>query len=54
MASGCRTLKLKAYGQKMPLDDRFVITEPAEENHEWAKHNEWDIGTTFLSDKIWL
>ena len=38
----------------MPLDERFVATEPAEEGHEWSKHNEWDIGTTFLSDKIWL
>jgi len=52
--SGCRTLRLKVYGQKMPLDHRFVVTEPAEERHEWAKHNEWDIGTTFLSNKIWL
>ena len=54
LRSGCRTLRLKAYGQKMPLDDRFMVTEPAQEDHEWAKHNEWDLGTTFLDDKIWL
>jgi hypothetical protein len=52
LRSGCRTLRLKVYGQKMPLDDSFMVTEPAQEDDEWAKHNEWDLGTTFLDDKI--
>lgn len=34
MSFGCRTLRLKAYGQKMPLDAKFVLTETAEEDHE--------------------
>lgn len=52
--AGCNTLRLKAYGQKMPMIDRFLTTEPAEVDHRWASHNEWDIGTTFLSRHIWL
>lgn len=32
----------------------FMLTEPAEAKHDCAKHNEWDLGTTFLDNKIWL
>jgi hypothetical protein len=38
----------------MPLDNRFMSTEPAEAKHEWAQHNEWDLGTTCLDNEIWL
>jgi len=31
-----------------------MVTEPAEARHEWAKYNEWDLGITFLDNKIWL
>jgi hypothetical protein len=52
--TGCDSIRLKAYGQKMPLDVQFLRSEPADVNHRWAKHNEWDIGTTFKSPDIWL
>ena len=52
--AGCDTLRLKAYGQKMPLVHKFLNTEPAEIGHRWAEHNEWDIGTSFTSPYIWL
>jgi hypothetical protein len=29
-------------------------TEPAQTDHRWAEHNEWDIGTSFASPYIWL
>jgi hypothetical protein len=50
--AGCDTMRLKAYGQKMPIS--FQETEPAQVDHRWAKHNEWDIGRTFHSPWIWL
>lgn len=52
--AGCDSIRLKAYGQKMPLDVQFLKSEPADIAHRWAKHNEWDIGTTFKSPDIWL
>lgn len=52
--AGCRAIRLKTYGQKMPLTDMFLTKEPAQTDHQWAKHNEWDIGVTFPSDHIWL
>lgn len=52
--AGCDTVRIKAYGQKMPLTPQFLKSEPADNNHRWAVHNEWDIGTTFDSPHIWL
>lgn len=54
ISAGCNSIRLKAYGQKMPIDGQFMKTEPAQVDHPWAEHNEWDIGTTFTSDNIWL
>jgi hypothetical protein len=54
VAAGCHTIRLKAYGQKMPMTDNFLHNEPAQTNHRWAEHNEWDIGTSFTSPYIWL
>jgi hypothetical protein len=53
-AANCDTIRLKAYGQKTPLIDRFVTREPAQLDHRWAEHNEWDIGQIFQSPYIWL
>lgn len=50
----CDTIRLKAYGQKTPLIDRFVNKEPAQTDHRWAEHNEWDIGQIYQSPYIWL
>lgn len=50
----CDAIRIKAYGQKMPLIPLFLRSEPAQEAHRWAVHNEWDIGTTFTSQHIWL
>ena len=52
--AGCTTLRLKAYGQKLPLIPRFRIPEPAEATHPLAQLNEWDIGVTYRSKYIWL
>lgn len=52
--AGCETMRLKEYGQKMPIGHEFLKTEPAEVNHRWAEHNEWDLGRTFTSPHIWL
>ncbi|GFZ44301.1 hypothetical protein JCM24511_02023 [Saitozyma sp. JCM 24511] len=41
-------------GQKMPMTEEFLHTEPAQTDHRWAEHNEWDIGTSFASPYIWL
>lgn len=38
----------------MPIARQFMKTEPAEVNHRWAEHNEWDLGKTFTSPHIWL
>jgi hypothetical protein len=54
IAAGCDTIRLKAYGQKMPMTDGFLHNEPAQTDHRWAEHNEWDIGTSFASPYIWL
>ena len=53
-AAGCDTIRLKAYGQEMPMLDEFMQTEPADVDHRWAEHNEWDMGTSFDSPYIWL
>jgi hypothetical protein len=53
-ASGCDTIRLKAYGQKTPLEARFIAREPAQIEHKWAEHNEWDIGQSFVAPHIWL
>jgi hypothetical protein len=53
-AAGCHTIRLKSYDQKMPMTAPFLQNEPAQTDHRWAKHNEWDIGTTFVSPYIWL
>lgn len=52
--AGCDTIRLKAYGQKTPIVGGFVRQEPAEVDHRWAIHNEWDIGRSFGSQYIWL
>jgi hypothetical protein len=52
--SGCDTIRLKTYGQKTPLEARFISHEPAQVNHRWAEHNEWDIGQSFTSPHVWL
>lgn len=52
--AGCDTVRIKEYGQKMPLVDQFLSGEPAQEDHRWAEHNEWDISTSFKSPLIWL
>jgi hypothetical protein len=54
IAAGCNTIRLKAYGQKMPMTEDFLHNEPAQTDHRWAEHNEWDIGTSFASPYIWL
>jgi hypothetical protein len=51
---GCDTLRMKEYGQKTPLEEQFLEGEPADVEHRWAEHNEWDIGKNFESDRIWL
>jgi len=50
----CDTMKIKAFGQKMPITCQFLHSKPAETNHRWAVHNEWDIGKNFNSPYIWL
>ena len=52
--AGCDTIRLKAYGQKTPLLAQFLSKEPAQIDHRWAEHNEWDIGQSFSSSFIWL
>ena len=52
--AGCTTLRLKAYGQKLPLIDQFYKAEPAQPDHKMADLNEWDIGVTYASNNIWL
>jgi hypothetical protein len=52
IAAGCHTIRLKAYGQKMPMTNDFLHNEPAQTNHRWTEHNEWDIGTSFTSPYI--
>ena len=52
--AGCPTLRLKMYGQKLPLTEQFGNGEPAQLDHPLAKWNEWDIGVTFKASDIWL
>jgi hypothetical protein len=52
--AGCDTIRIKAYGQKLPITDKFLPTEPADVTHRWASHNCWDIGRNFDSSYIWL
>lgn len=52
--AGCDTIRLKAYGQKMPINQTFLPTEPAHQQHRWSVHNEWDIGKTFPLPDVWL
>ena len=52
--AGCKTLWLKAYGQKLPYLRRFISTEPAQVDHLLAEFNQWDIGKSFNSVFIWL
>ncbi|EIW67461.1 hypothetical protein TREMEDRAFT_64716 [Tremella mesenterica DSM 1558] len=52
--AGCETLRLKAYGQKLPLISQFHIQEPTKISHPLVKYNEWDIGVTIPSNYIWL
>nr|XP_018998912.1 uncharacterized protein I203_08552 [Kwoniella mangroviensis CBS 8507]OCF62373.1 hypothetical protein I203_08552 [Kwoniella mangroviensis CBS 8507] len=54
IASGCTVIRLKAYGQKMPITDCFLSSEPAQVDHKYAKYNKWDIGVNFGSPYIWL
>lgn len=50
----CHTIRLKQYGQKLPLVPQFTAPEPAQVNHPLVKTNAWDIGTTVPSEDIWL
>ncbi|EIW69240.1 hypothetical protein TREMEDRAFT_30502, partial [Tremella mesenterica DSM 1558] len=52
--AGCRTLRIKAYGQKLQMLDRYITREPAQVDHPQAKWNQWDIGRTFKTAYIWL
>jgi len=49
----CDTVRIKAFGQKTPLTEHFLRTEPAQSSHPWAIH-EWDIGKKLDSPYIWL
>jgi len=53
--AACPVLKIKAYGQKMPIALPFhtIQNEPADV-HRWDIHNWWDIGRNFNSPYIWL
>jgi hypothetical protein len=51
---GCHIIRLKEYGQKLPIERQFVKTKPAKVDHQWAIHNDWDLGKTFTSPHIWL
>lgn len=55
-AAGCSAIRLKLYGQKLPIKDRYltIATPLADLEHPLAKYNEWDIGTTYRSPYIWL
>ncbi|ORY30752.1 hypothetical protein BCR39DRAFT_466255, partial [Naematelia encephala] len=50
----CPTIRLKLYGQKLPLEYPFYSGEPAEVAHPMAKYNEWDIGVTTTANYIYL
>lgn len=50
----CSTIRLKQYGQKMPIDKRYITRPIADAEHRLSEHNEWDIGTNFESSVIWL
>lgn len=52
--AGCTCIRLKSYGQKLPIGNEFVAEEPADLDHDWAEYNYWDIGRSFGSDYIWL
>ncbi|OXH60510.1 hypothetical protein J003_00001 [Cryptococcus neoformans] len=42
------------YGQKLPLMNPFILSEPAQPNHPLADMNEWDIGITTNASHIFL
>ena len=50
----CFVMWLKTFGQKMTLMDLANMEEPAEVGHPASHHNEWDIGMSYKSDRIWL
>lgn len=50
----CETLRIRQYGQKLPMVPQFTMAEPAEINHPLSEQNEWDIGITVKSKFIWL
>jgi hypothetical protein len=50
----CRTIRYKAYGQKLPLCPPFMRTEPSQHVHHLSHLNEWDIGITYRSPLIFL
>ena len=52
-AAGCTAIRLKLYGQKTPLDGRFITREPAP-GHPLSYANEWDLAVSFVSNDIWL
>lgn len=54
MEAGCKELRLQAYGQKLPLMNPFILSEPAQPNHPLAEMNEWDIGITTNASHIFL
>ncbi|OCF40845.1 hypothetical protein I317_05295 [Kwoniella heveanensis CBS 569] len=52
--SGCDTIHLKGYGQKLPLLPPFQAQEPAQLDHPLSWLNMWDIGITFSCSQIYL
>lgn len=51
---GCRAIRIQLYGQKLPLHPRFFPQAPEEPVHYLAETNQWDIGVTYRSNKIFL
>jgi hypothetical protein len=53
---GCRTIRYRAYGQKLPLVQPFYNGQcpPSDNGHPHSKFNTWDIGITFKSPFIFL
>ena len=50
----CETIWIKGYGQKLAIGTGPLVEEPAEPDHPKAEHNQWDLGVTFKSSKVWL
>ncbi|OXG10554.1 hypothetical protein C366_06658 [Cryptococcus neoformans Tu401-1] len=51
---GCRAIRIQLYGQKLRLHPRYFPQAPEEPVHYLAATNQWDIGVTYRSNKIFL